>query len=102
MASKMNRRKKLRKHLGSFAIVGVVVLLLIFVSVASLSLRASNAYKQERIEELEAQIEAEEEEKSEEIEEYSKYVQTKKYAEEVAKDKLGLVYEDEIIFKAED
>ena len=72
-----------------------------FVSVASLSLRASNADKQQRIEELEAQI-AEEEEKSEEIEEYSKYVQTKKYAEEVAKDKLGLVYEDEIIFKAED
>ena len=54
-----------------------------------------------RLAELEAQI-AEEEEKSEEIEEYSKYVQTKKYAEEVAKDKLGLVYEDEIIFKAED
>ena len=101
MASKMNRRKKLRKHLGSFAIVGVVVLMLIFVSVASLCLRASNADKQERIEELEAQIEAEEE-KAEEIEEYSKYVQTKKYAEEVAKDKLGLVYEDEIIFKAED
>ena len=45
---------------------------------------------------------AEEEKKAEEIEEYGKYVQTKKYAEEVAKDKLGLVYEDEIIFKAED
>ena len=50
---------------------------------------------------LESQIEAEEK-KSEELEEYSKYVQTKKYAEEVAKEKLGLVYEDEIIFKAED
>ena len=75
--------------------------MLIFVTVASLSLRVSNANKQEKIAELEEQIEAEEK-KSEEIEEYSKYVQTKKYAEEVAKDKLGLVYEDEIIFKAED
>ena len=101
MASKMNRRKKLRRHLGSFAIVGVVLLLLVFVSVASLSLRSSNANKQEKIAELESQIEAEEK-KSEELEEYSKYVQTKKYAEEVAKEKLGLVYEDEIIFKAED
>ena len=101
MASKMNRRKKLRRHLGSFAIVGVVLLLLVFVSVASLSLRASNANKQEKIAELEAQIEAEQK-KSEELEEYSKYVQTKKYAEEVAKEKLGLVHEDEIIFKAED
>ena len=101
MATKMNRRKRLRRHLGSFAIVGVVLLLLVFVSVASLSLRASNANKQEKIAELESQIEAEEK-KSEELEEYSKYVQTKKYAEEVAKEKLGLVYEDEIIFKAED
>jgi len=101
MATKMNRRKKIRRHLGSFAIVGVVLLLLVFVSVASLSLRASNANKQEKIAELESQIEAEEK-KSEELEEYSKYVQTKKYAEEVAKEKLGLVYEDEIIFKAED
>ena len=101
MATRMNRNKRLRKHLGSFAIVGVVLLMLIFVSVASLSLRVSNANKQEKIAELESQIEAEKE-KAEEIEEYGKYVQTKKYAEEVAKEKLGLVYEDEIIFKAED
>ena len=82
-------------------IAGVVVLLLIFVSVASLRLRAQNADRQEQIKELEEQIEAEEQ-KAEELEEYSKYVQTKKYAEEVAKEKLGLVYEDENIFKAED
>lgn len=99
--SKMRRRKNLRRHLGSFAIVGVVALLLIFVSVASLRLRVQNMNKQQRIAELETQIQAEEE-RSEEIEEYSKYVQTKKYAEEVAKEKLGLVYEDEIIFKAQD
>lgn len=101
MATKMNRKKRFRRHLGSLAIVGVVVLLLVFVSIGSLSLRVSNEKKQERIEELEKQI-AEEEEKAEELEEYGKYVQTKKYAEEVAKEKLGLVYEDEIIFKAED
>lgn len=101
MATRMNRNKRLRKHLGSFAIAGVVLLMLIFVFVASLSLRVSNANKQERIAELESQIEAEKD-KAEEIEEYGKYVQTKKYAEEVAKEKLGLVYEDEIIFKAED
>ena len=76
-------------------------MMLIFVSIASLGLRAQNMSKQERIAQLEEQIEAEEQ-KAEEIEEYSKYVQTKKYAEEIAKEKLGLVYEDEIIFKAED
>lgn len=101
MSTKMGRRKRIRKHLSSFAIAGVVFLMLVFVSIASLGLRAQNVNKQERIEQLEAQIEAEEK-RAEEIEEYSKYVQTKKYAEEVAKEKLGLVYEDEIIFKAED
>lgn len=99
--TKMRRRKNLRKHLGSVTIVGVVLMLIVFVSVASLELRAQNMKKQERIAQLEKEIEAEIE-RAEEIEEYAKYVQTKKYAEEVAKEKLGLVYEDEIIFKAED
>ena len=75
--------------------------MLVFVSVASMGLKVQNTKKQARIEELNALI-AEEEERAKEIEEYGKYVQTKKYAEEVAKEKLGLVYEDEIIFKAED
>ena len=34
-----------------------------------------------------------------EIKEYEKYTQTKQYIEEVAKDKLGLVHEGEILFK---
>ena len=42
-----------------------------------------------------------EEARTEEIQEYEKYTQTKKFVEEVAKDKLGLVYEGEIIFKDE-
>ena len=42
-----------------------------------------------------------EEERAKEIEEFEKYTQTKKYVEEVARDKLGLVYEGEILFKDE-
>lgn len=99
--TKMRRRKNFRKHLGSITILGVLVLLVVFVSIASLNLRAQNADKQRRIKELEAAFE-EEQERAEEIEEYAKYVQTKKFIEEVAKERLGLVYEDEIIFKAED
>ena len=101
MATKMNRKKKIRKHIGSFAIVGVVLLMLIFVSVASLKLRASNANKQEKIQELNAEIEAEKE-KAEELKEYEKYVQTDKFKAEEAKRKLGLVFPDEILFKQED
>lgn len=47
---------------------------------------------------LNAQIEAENT-RMEQIEEYRKYTQTKAYVEEVAKDKLGLVYEGEILFQ---
>lgn len=99
--TKMGRRKRIRKHRGSLAISGVVLMMLVFVFFASLGLRIQNAEKQEQIAELEQQI-AEAEKEAQEIEEYGKYVQTKKYAEEVAKEKLGLVYEDEIIFKAEE
>ncbi len=42
------------------------------------------------------------EERAKELEEFATYTKTKKYAEEVAKDKLGLVYEDEIIFQETD
>ena len=40
--------------------------------------------------------------RSEEIEEYGKETKTKKFFEKIAKEKLGLVYEDEILFKRED
>ena len=38
--------------------------------------------------------------RNEEIENLETYTKTKKYVEDVAKEKLGLVYEDEILFKA--
>ena len=36
----------------------------------------------------------------ESIEEYKTYVQTKSYIEQVAREKLGLVYEDEVLFES--
>ena len=48
--------------------------------------------------ELETEI-AKEEQRAEDIEEYRKYTETREYIEEVAREKLGLVYEGEVIFK---
>ena len=48
--------------------------------------------------ESEAQLEAESK-RAEELEDYKVYVKTKEYAEEVAKEKLGLVNPDEILLK---
>ncbi len=60
----------------------------------------TNVKAEARIEELKEDI-ANEKEEAEKIQELKAYVQTKKYIEEVAREKLGLVYEDEIIFKSE-
>ena len=60
----------------------------------------TNVKAEARIEELKEDI-ANENEEAEKIQELRAYVQTKKYIEEVAREKLGLVYEDEIIFKSE-
>ena len=75
-------------------------MMLVVVGIKSIELREKKAYYAKREEELALQIE-QEEQRAEEIKEYETYTQTKKYIEEVARDKLGLVYEGEILFKDE-
>ena len=71
-------------------------MMLVVVTVKSVELRGKKeAYEQKEMA-LQEEIDAEKL-RTEEIEEYGKYTQTKKYVEELAKDKLGLVYEGEII-----
>ena len=59
--------------------------------------RQRAAYAREQME-LEDKISALEKDK-EEIEEYKDYTQTKKYVEEIARDKLHLIYPGEIVFE---
>lgn len=94
-------RKRRQNRFGMFLTGVVVLMLVVVVAVRSSDLKQKQAVYAEREAVLERQIE-EEKARTEEIEEYRKYTQTKKYVEEVAKDKLGLVYEGEIIFKEED
>lgn len=94
------RQKKKENRLGMLMVTITVLMLLIVVSVKSVQLYQKLQTNQARIAQLQQQLEAETE-RTAEIEEYGKYTQTKKYVEEVAKDKLGLVYEDEIIFMPE-
>lgn len=94
------RRVMRRKRRMEFRLVFAAVLCLLLVaSFGKLQLQQKNETYRQQEEELLAQI-AEEEDRTEEIEELKKYVQTKKYVEEIAKERLGLVYEDEILFKA--
>ena len=94
-------RRKRQNRLGMFLVTLVVLMLLVVVSINSVGLRQKKESYLEREQALQEQIDAEEE-RSEQIEEYRKYTQTKKYVEEVAKDKLGLVNPGEIIYKPEE
>lgn len=100
MARKAAYRKKRQNRFGMFLVSIVVIMLMIVVAVKSHELQEKKASYAQREQQLREQIAAEEE-RAEEIAEYEKYTQTKKYIEDVAKDKLGLVYEGEIVFKDE-
>lgn len=91
-------RKKKQNRLGMFLVMTVIFMLVIVVAGKSMELKAKQEEYMKREAALEEQI-AEEEKRTEEIKEYGKYTETKKYIEEVAKDKLGLVYDGEIVFK---
>lgn len=94
-------RKKRQNRLGMFLVLMVVLMLLVVVSFKSVELKQKQESYAARERVLQEQIDAEKA-RTEEIEEYRKYTQTKKYVEEVAKEKLGLVNEGEIIYKPDE
>lgn len=101
MVRRVAYRKKRQNRFGMFLVTTVIVMMMIVVSVKSIELKQSIGIYEARQAALSEQI-AKEQQRAEEIAEYEKYTQTKKYIEEVAKDKLGLVHEGEIIFRDDD
>lgn len=93
-------RRRNQNKFSMFLVSLVVVMILVVVAIKSVELNRKNEVYEAKAAQLNAQIE-EEKERTEEIEDFRKYTQTKKYVEEVAKEKLGLVYDGEIIFKEE-
>ncbi len=98
MAERKRRSRRYKKHAGSVSIVIIVLLLLGTIGIKCIELKSKNESLKKRESALEEKLEKETVRKKE-IEELSKYVQTKQYAEEVAKEQLGMVHPDEIIFK---
>ena len=85
---------------GIIFVTGVVLSVAIILGVKVNSIKQELAkresYNQKVIEELES-----EDERSKKLEEQRKYVQTDSYIIEMAREKLGLVFPDEIAIKAE-
>lgn len=81
-----------------FLVSLVVVMIMVAVAVRSVGIQQKIEDKKAELQQLETLI-AEEERYALEIEEFAKEVKTKGYIENVAREKLGLVYEGEILFK---
>lgn len=95
------RRVKRDRWANRMAIMGitlVVLCLAIAINIKGAELKKSDMDYQIKEENLEAMLK-QEKKRTEELQEYKIYVKTKQYAEEVAKEKLGLVKPDEILLK---
>jgi cell division protein FtsB len=110
MAQKKAQRKKSVKRdrkpmaqetrQGMILIMAVVLVLVTVLIVQSRHLSARNQTYEAQIASLEMQM-TEEEDRSEKIEDFRDYTRTDTYAEKMAREKFGLVYPDEVIFKPE-
>lgn len=85
-------------HLSMFLAGFVVVILMIAVSVNAMSLNRRLGENRRRAVQLKKEIQTEEQ-RAADIEEYRRYTSTDAYIEEIAREKLGLIYEGETVFK---
>lgn len=101
--SKWERQKRIKSQKRANRAAVIIALVLVAVlGTAVWSGKRSLAAKNEEYEVQKTQLEQkieEQESRKDELEEYGKYVQTKKFYEETAKNKFGLIYPDEILIK---
>lgn len=98
-----NRRDKNGKTsniLVSGVICVLVLAICVVVYIRSNEIKAQNELKAQEISRIEQELE-QEQLRAEELEEYSKFVNTKQFVEKMAREKFGLIYPGELIFKAE-
>lgn len=103
----MERSKKKKKntrilnnYLGMALISAVVLILLGVLTVQSRNLKTRIASYDTRAAEIRTSIE-EEQDRTKQIKEEKEYMQTDEYVAEVARDRLGLVKSNEIVFEEE-
>lgn len=103
VGEQMARRRR-RKKLSPFTVFGVLVFCLVLcgtMAYKTASLKAKSAKYTAQITELQKEQKKLDEEKAE-LKDYESYVKTREYTEEIAREKLGLVYPNEIIFEPDE
>ena len=93
-----NNQKIANNYLGMAAIAIVVLILLVGLTMQSNNLKARIAVYDAKAAALKQSIEND---RTKEIDEQKEYMQTDEYIAEVARDKLGLVKGNEIVFEEE-
>ncbi len=99
MARRVAFRKKRQNRLGMALVTFVVLMLMAVILFKGHELKAKQAEYRQKEETLQAQID-EEHERTRRLTDYEKYTKTDKFVEEIAKEKLGLLYENEILFRS--
>ena len=87
--------------MGKLCVSGIVFMFLIVMSVQIVKLYKEDQTYIAKEKELNSQLEDATEEQQQ-LADYEQYTQSQQYIEEVAKSKLGLVYNNEIVFKEQD
>ena len=94
----MRNKKKKNQKAGKRCIRLIVFVFAVVMSVQIVRIYQKDQEYVARQEELKQQL-AEEEERQEELKQYEAYINSKQYVEDVAKTKLGLLYNNEIVFR---
>ncbi|MBS6195427.1 MAG: septum formation initiator family protein [Clostridiales bacterium] len=96
--NKKAKRSNIQNRAAMLGISGVICMLLVVLLFEGRSLKLRRDANEVKTEQLIKQQE-EEEARTGEIEDLQKYIQSDEYTEKIAKEKIGLVKENEIIFK---
>ena len=97
LESRRERAERLKKQRRS-TLAGMIIAIIVVVALGVVLWRGKAGLEEAQITELQSQID-DENKRSDELSEYEKYVKTKKFVEEIAKNKFGLIYPDELVFK---
>ncbi len=95
------RRKRNHNRAGKWCISLILLLFVGVMSIQTIKLHQKAEEYARKQAELELQLERETA-RQEELEAYENYTHSSEYVEDVAKSKLGLAYDNEIIFKETD
>lgn len=97
----MSRRRRRQRNTGAASVTVIVIAFLAIMSVQIYKLKQKDVEYARKEATVQQEYELETA-RTQEIDELARYMKTTDYIEDMAKSKLGLAYENEIIFKESD